>query len=173
MNKRQVAERDSIVAEFLAMIPGAVRAHLRRYPHQIHLQEDMEQSSMERIVYMANRHLSGHPIKKNMKGYARLCIRSGIWEAVRTNDVIQSPRNCPAQQSLEKDVSQFYGATSDTATASGRLLDACCMDDVDHSILKLLFDGRSHSQICEALKITEKVFKQRRRAISERVERLR
>lgn len=173
MNKKQIAERDRIVAEFLAMIPGAVRAHLRRYPHQIHLQEDMEQSSMERIVYAANRHLSGHPIKKNMKGYMRLCIRSGIWEAVRTNDVIQSPRNCSAQQSLEKDVAQFYGATSDTATASGRLLDACCMDDTDHAILKQLFDGRSIPQICAALKITEKAFKARRDAINRRVARLR
>jgi len=129
----------------------------------------MEAEATFWVLHAATRHVSGHPIKK-MDGYMHLCIMTGVSLAIRDDKGIQKPRANPAKKvgGTEKMVRRLMGDTLYSAPTP--LLDACCEDDTDVDILKLIYRGLGNNAISRELKLTVKNIKDRKVAIHKRLE---
>ena len=167
---RQIAKRDEMLAKHMSLVPVMVASYLKTHPDQRYLQDDMIASAYWRMVYAANTCVRTGAYVKNIKGYLRFAARTGIGEAVRKEGTILSPRYCPAKRVRDKEVDRYLGEVPSSPTHAGELLEACCADDIDTELLRLLFNGATRVQICKQLKIDKNAFVRRRSAIDRRME---
>lgn len=168
MRRRQTKKRQKLIDDHTYMVTNALRAFLRSHPEFLHLEDDLRSEGMARLVDCIDRFINGKV--NNLKGYLRLGIRSGLWEAARTDDVIQSPRNCPARQYHGKELTSYtksyYSPDSDAA------LSEACQDEGDEALVAMLRAGQSIKSISVALMMTPEQLAEKAMAIGKRIREL-
>lgn len=182
LSQKKQAERDAIVLKYLPRIPKTVHSFLRKNPQGRYLREDMCGEAQFWVLHAANRHVTGHPIKR-MPGYMHQCIMTGIMLAIRGDKGIQKPRANTAKKvgGTQATAMRFVGPGGNGVISYSSLywegdeptlIDSCCRDDIDIDILLMTYRGRSHAGISRDLKITVRELKDRKVAIKKRLDAL-
>lgn len=150
-------------------IDGAVSAFLRQHPEFAHLVDDLKSEGKVRLIDAVDRFIAGRVT--NFNGYLRLCIRSGLWEAARTDDVIQSPRNCSARQSRDQELTTIfdYRVAKSDPVAEEQIIGEVCIDDVDKLLVSMLRVGNTLRNIAAELMISVEEAQSRKQGIESRI----
>jgi len=170
MKRTSTPQRTALILEHLHLVDKAVMSFLNRNPEFLHLEEDLRSEGNARVVDTIDRYLNGKV--NNLKAYLRLSIRSGLWEAARTDDVIQSPRNCSARQCRGQELSSYstLGETLPDIDAEPFLASVCvdkhgilkstelwpfsCDDEIDILIVRMLRSGATLDNITDELSLS-------------------
>lgn len=163
---RNTKRRKLLIEEHSGRVTAAVKVFIRSHPEFSHLEEDLHSAGMIRLIDTVDRFLAGKVT--HLLTYLRLSIYSGLWETARSENVIQSPRHCPARrrpgQSDYKDESRSI-RQDEIEQAIG----AACLDDSDRLIVSLLRSGRTLRGIATELMISIEEVRTRGQAIEDRV----
>lgn len=169
MRRRNTKKRLALIAEHEPKVHKAVSTFLRQHPEFGHLKDDLTSEGFLRLVDSVDRFLNGHV--KKLPAYLRLSIRSGLWEAARTDDVIQSPRNCPARRNDKFDLgSQREDESSSDEFESTSSVLKFCDDRFDELIVAMLRAGNTLKDIASALEMKPEEIEQRAYAIGQRAQ---
>src|SRR3972149_12145664 len=116
--KARAQRRQELFDQHFYRVGAAVGAFLRQNPEFAHLKEDLESEGKLRRVDSVERFLKGKV--KSLPAYLRLSIWSGLWEAARTDDVIQTPRSCHAQQDRTRDLPDYSKGVAISGRRAGK-----------------------------------------------------
>lgn len=167
--KTRAQRKAELIEQHRHRIGSAVGAFLRQNPEFVYLRDDLESEGFVRLVDSVDRFVKGKV--NSLPAYLRLSIWSGLWEAARTDDVIQSPRNCSARQMRDRDLSLYFGKDDAPVKADvKRLLRKACVDKTDRLIIAMLQTGKTVRSIASELELGINKVRARKKAIGERVE---
>ena len=143
--------RDRLISTHLPLAKIAVDVFLARRPEYRYLQDDIESECTARMVAIVDQHLAGQV--GHLSGYIRRVIHTAIWDTIRLDATIQTPRRSYAKRERFVDWSEF--AENEQSTSDRAPLEGACRDELDTLIVAMRIAGKSVKSIIRELMLTE------------------
>lgn len=179
--KPEEKTRDELIAENDGLVRRAVGAFIEENRQFAYLRDDLYSGGLIRLIDSIDRFLAGEV--DNLAAYLRLTIWSGLWEVVRSENVIQSPRHCPARRVMPSEEKQYQAtdfgwlASVDELPEQGlmssenvrAMADCCCRDETDKMVLSMLVSRKTLRAIAKELEISLTSVGYRKRKMGQRL----
>lgn len=166
---------EQLLAYYTPRVMSSVNAFIRREPSRVNLKDDFYAEGLLRLWSSITKFKAGKV--NNLPSYIKVSLWSGFWEVVRTDDCIQSPRNCSARRDMRLELSKVVEdelrqkRLKKNPTAK-QLLYPACVGKVDKKIASMLIDRATIRQIAKAVGLSIAAVRAKKKAIGLRLDKL-
>jgi DNA-directed RNA polymerase specialized sigma subunit len=142
--------REALILHHIEDTKAVVHKFLRSHPAREYLRDDMLAHAALRVVQVVDAFLAGKI--PNLKACCRQAVVFGNWDAIRTENVIQSPRNCSAERDLQYEMNAHPNRHErNNETAMIEMVLEHCTSDEERTIMRLILAGTHIRKVAATL----------------------